>query len=75
MHNTNMANTTAEKRWYVFDEHDCFDNFPYEQGQRAMDCALDIQRDGLDGVHVVCMTKPQFDEYCKSGDLRAAMKK
>jgi len=71
-----MANNTApEKRWYVFDEYDCFTSFSYEDGMKAMDVAVGLERQGLDGMHVVCMTPAQFNAYCEHGDLRKAMKK
>lgn len=68
------ANTPEEKKWYVFDEYDCFSDYPLEQGQQAMDAAVGMEREGMTGVHVVCMTEKQFNDYCTNGDLKQALK-
>ncbi len=61
-----------EKKWYVFDEADCFDEFETPEG--AMDQAKHMAEQGFEGVHILHLTKPQFVEYCTNSDLKAALK-
>ena len=65
------ANTPAEKKWYVHDEYDCFND--YERIDSASTLAARLVAQGMNGVHIVHMTQVQHDEYCMNGDLRAAI--
>jgi len=62
--------TTPPKKWYVFDEEDCFGEF-----HKLSDAVAVIADMGeFDGVHLVYMTPVQFEAYCKHGDLKVALK-
>lgn len=61
-----------EKKWCVFDEADCFDEFDAVEG--AADLADSLVKQGFEGVHILHLTQPQFIEYCTHGDLKAALK-
>jgi hypothetical protein len=68
-----MPNATApNKKWYVFDAHDCFEHC--DNGTAAGLAASSLVAQGMEGVHTVCMTQAQFEHYCKHDDLKAALK-
>ena len=55
----------AEKRWYLFDKHDCIGDY-----ERAVTAAAEAQRmadDGDEGVHMLYLTKAEKDAYCEYG--------
>lgn len=58
------------KKWYVHDVADCWDSF--ETVEAAGQLAKNLDEQGEDGVHVVCMTETQHAVYTQSGDLREA---
>jgi hypothetical protein len=61
-----------DKMWYVFDQFDCF-----TQCNEAADAAVEaahLVKEGMTGVHVIHMTRPQFDHYVTHDDLKAALK-
>ena len=52
------------KRWYVFDQYDCFDAFA--TAEHAARIAEKMVEDGYEGVEIRCFTKGEFDAYCTS---------
>ena len=55
----------AEKRWYLFDKHDCIGDY-----ERAVTAAAEAQRmadDNCDGVHILHLTEAEKDAYCSKG--------
>lgn len=61
-----------EKKWYVFDEADCFEHCA--TAQEAGEKAAALAMGGFEGVHIAHLTKDQFNEYLTYGDLGKAMK-
>lgn len=62
-----------EKMWYVFDQFDCITQCKTAAG--AATEAEHLSSDGdLSGVHIVHMTRDQFNHYITHDDLRAALK-
>lgn len=63
----------VDKKWYVFDEADCLAHCetPESAGEHANRYAT---MGGFEGVHIVHMTRAQFDHYCTHNNLAAALK-
>ncbi len=62
-----------EKMWYVFDQHDSF-AICKTAADAAIEAAHLAEKEDMDGVHIVHMTRPQFDHYCTHNDLKEALK-
>jgi len=52
------------KRWYVFDQYDCFDTF--DTAADAARFATKMVEDEYDGVEIKYLTREEFDAYCIS---------
>jgi hypothetical protein len=57
--------TKMPKRWYVYDEYDCFNVFDtvFEAGVLAEELAKEFN-----GIHIKYQTNEEFDEYCKGAE-------
>ena len=55
------------KKWYVFDEADCFDS--YDTAAAAGARADELVAEEFEGVHILHLTEEQFDAYCMTGKL------
>lgn len=55
------------RKWYVFDQYDCFDDF--ETAASAAYYAESLVGNDVanEGVHIAYMTKQEADAYCESG--------
>jgi len=52
------------KRWYVFDQYDCFDVL--DTAEHAARTAEKLVEDGYDGVEIKYLSREEFDAYCIS---------
>ena len=55
----------AEKRWYVFDKHDCIGE--YSMAATAAIEATRLANDNSAGVHILHLTEAEKDAYCSKG--------
>ena len=53
------------KKWYVFDQYDCINEFNSVAG--AAELALDLSKEGHTGIHIAFMTQKEFLGYCSTG--------
>ena len=73
-HNRGMQQESAvDKKWYVFDQFDCLTHCETAAGA-AVEADHFANSKEFWGVHIVQMTKPQFDHYCTHNNLAEALK-
>lgn len=56
---------SPQRRWYVHDQHDCFDSF--ETASAAAGHAEWLIHAGQQGVHILYMTEAENSNYCATG--------
>ncbi len=63
----------VDKKWYVFDQFDCLTHC-----ETAAAAAVEAEHFAtvgeFRGVHIVQMTRPQFDHYCTHNRLDEAFR-
>jgi hypothetical protein len=72
LHMALSTQAASEKRWYVFDIQDCFDNFA--TAAEAAACAEMLEKGAIDNAHILHLTKEQFRAYCKGVPLAEVLK-
>lgn len=62
-----------EKKWYVFDQFDCLTHCE-TAAAAAVEAEHFATAGEMRGIHIVHMSKSQFDHYCKHNNLAEALR-